>query len=118
MGKQSAMGGRLGNVIKNSSLGLINNVLPYALRFFARYIFVVYFGDTLPGVNSLFADVVLLFSFAEMGIFSAICFFLYKPIAEGDSEKTQSLLELFRKCNTIIIIAVSVVGLGFLPFWV
>ena len=77
MAKQSALGGRLGNVIKNSSLGLINNVLPSVLRFFSRYIFIIYFGDALLGVNSLFTDVVLLFSFAEMGIFSAVSFFLF-----------------------------------------
>lgn len=116
MAKQSAMGGRLGNVIKNSSLGLVNNVLPSLLRFFSRYIFIIYFGDALLGVNSLFADVVLLFSFAEMGIFSAVSFFLYKPIAESDHEKAQSYLALYRKFNTAIIILVSVVGLGFLPF--
>lgn len=116
MAKQSALGGRLGNVIKNSSLGLINNVLPSVLRFFSRYIFIIYFGDALLGVNSLFADVVLLFSFAEMGVFSAVSFFLYKPIAEQDHEKAQSLLALYRKFNIAIIIMVSVVGLGFLPF--
>ena len=116
MVKQSQMGGRVGNVIKNTMLALVNNVLPYALRFFARYVFVVYFGDTLLGINSLFADVVMLFSFAEMGIYAAISFFLYKPIAEGDYETTQSLLALYRKCNIVIIVAVSVVGLGFLPF--
>ncbi|MBR2923694.1 MAG: hypothetical protein IKC28_01580 [Clostridia bacterium] len=116
MAKQSAMGGRLGNVIKNSSLGLINNVLPSILRFLSRYIFIIYFGDALLGVNSLFGDVVLLFSFAEMGIFSAISYFLYKPIAEEDHEKAQSLLALYRKFNIAIIVMVSVVGLGFLPF--
>ena len=116
MAKQSALSGRLGNVIKNSSLGLVANVLPSVLRFFSRYIFIIYFGDALLGVNSLFADVVLLFSFAEMGIFSAVSFFLYKPIAEKDYEKAQSFLALYRKFNIAIIIMVSVVGLGFLPF--
>ena len=116
MADRSALGGRLGNVIKNSSLGLVNNVLPSVLRFFSRYIFILYFGDALLGVNSLFADVVLLFSFAEMGIFSAVSFFLYKPIAEQDHERSQSLLALYRKFNIVIIVLVSVVGLGFLPF--
>lgn len=116
MAKQSALSGRLGNVIKNSSLGLVANVLPSVLRFFSRYIFIIYFGDALLGVNSLFADVVLLFSFAEMGIFSAVSFFLYKPIAEKDYEKAQSFLALYRKFNIAIIVMVSVVGLGFLPF--
>ncbi len=116
MADKGSMGGRLGNVIKNSSLGLINNVLPSILRFFSRYIFIIYFGDALLGVNSLFADVVLLFSFAEMGIFSAVSFFLYKPIAEKDHERSQSLLALYRKVNLVIIVLVSVVGLAFLPF--
>ena len=78
--------GRAGNILKNSTTGLINNVLPSILRFFTRYVFILYFGDTLLGVNSLFADVVTIFSFAEIGIYSAISFFLYKPIAEKDTE--------------------------------
>ena len=116
MGKDNAMGGRLGNVIKNSSLSFATNVLPSILRFFSRYIFVMCFGDALLGVNSLFSDVILLFSFAEMGVFTAVSFFLYKPIAEQDTEAIQSFLGLYRVLNRILIVLVTVVGLGFLPF--
>ena len=108
--------GRAGNILKNSTTGLINNVLPSLLRFFTRYVFIMYFGDTLLGVNSLFADVVTIFSFAEIGIYSAISFYLYKPIAEKDTERIQAFLGLYRKLNRYIMLAVTVIGLGLIPF--
>lgn len=110
------LNGRAGNIVKNSTTGLINNVLPSILRFFTRYVFIMYFGDTLLGVNSLFADVVTIFSFAEIGIYSAISYFLYKPIAENDTERIQSFLGIYRKLNRYIMLAVTIVGLGFIPF--
>ena len=116
MGIKPSVGGRAGSILKNSSLGFLTNVLPSVLRLFSRYVFLMYFGDTLLGVNSLFTDVVAIFSFAEIGIYAAISFFLYKPIAEGDTDTIQSLLALFRKLNRYIMLAVTVVGLGFIPF--
>lgn len=116
MANEARVGGRAGNIAKNSLTGLTNNVLPSLLRFFTRYVFIQYFGDTLLGVNSLFADVITIFSFAEIGLNIAISFFLYKPIAEKDTEQIQSYLGLFRKLNRIVILAVTVVGLAFIPF--
>ena len=103
-------------MLKNSSLGFVTNVLPSILRFFSRYFFIMYFGDTLLGVNSLFSDVVLLFSFAEMGVFTAVSYFLYQPIAENNTEDIQSFLAVYRKLNLILIILVTVVGVAFIPF--
>lgn len=116
MADNPRLGGRAGNIVKNSSTGLLNNVLPSILRFFSRYVFLMYFGDALLGVNSLFADVVTVFSFAEIGVFAAVSYFLYKPIAEGDTERIQSLLSLFRTLNRFIILGVTVVGICFIPF--
>ncbi len=116
MASKPRIGGHAGNIAKNSITSLLSNVLPSMLRFFSRYIFIKVFGDTLLGVNSLFSNVITVFSFAEIGIYSAVLYFLYKPIADGDVEKIQSFLGLFRNIMKFLIAGVILVGLAFIPF--
>lgn len=68
------------------------------------------------GVNGLFADVLLLFSFADLGFGVAIMFSMYKPIAENDNAKVQSLLLFYRSIYNYVIIVLLVISFAFVPF--
>lgn len=86
------------------------------VSFVSRTIFIYYLGKTYLGVNGLFSNVLSLLSFAELGIGQAIIFSLYKPIADGDTERMLSLMNLYGKVYRILFFVVLALGLALLPF--
>ena len=107
---------RTDNIYKNTIWKFISTISGSLISFVCRYFFIHYIGDTLLGVNSLFSDVLVLFSFAEMGIGPALTYCLYDPISRHDTKKVQSLLGLYRKMYRGVMIIITLIGIGFIPF--
>ena len=84
---------RTNHVAKNILWAIINQAMMIALSLISRKIFLNVLGAELLGANSLFSDVISLFSFADLGFGTAVVFSLYKPIAENDQIKIKSLLQ-------------------------
>ncbi len=101
---------------KNVVFSLICQFINLALSFISRVFFIKTLGITYLGVNGLFTNVLMVLSFAELGIGNAIIYHLYKPIAEGDYEKIKSLLKLYKKAYQVIFAIVLVAGLLAIPF--
>lgn len=105
---------------KNSVRNIIFSVLAYLIQmvlgFFVRRYFIFYFNEQYLGLNSLFTNIISVLSLAEMGIGSAIVFAMFKPMAEGDKDKTRSLLNFYKKCYFTIGCVVLVLGLCIVPF--
>ena len=104
------------NVALNTIWALASQMALVMLGIFSRKIFLDYLGIELLGVNSLFADVLVLFSFADLGFGAAIMFSMYKPIAEADDEKVSSLLLLYRTIYRYVIVVLIIMSLSFVPF--
>ena len=85
------MGSRLKNTIKNSTWGVMYNLVATLLNFTTRTIFINKLGNEYLGINGLFTNILFILSFAELGIGHAITYAMYKPAAEGDKEKIKSL---------------------------
>lgn len=113
--KQS-INGRTGNVLKNAFWAFLSQLLISLLGLASRKVFLSRLGIELLGVNGLFSDVLLLLSFAELGIGAIIMFALYQPIAEGDTEKIRSLLKFYKTVYNLVIAIVVVIGFAFYPF--
>jgi len=107
---------RTENTIKNSSFGFVTQVINILLSFVARSAFIYILDVEYLGVNGLFTNILLLLSFAELGIGNAIIYSMYKPIAIGDNEKIKSLMRLFAKAYRMIGIFVFLAGLIVIPF--
>lgn len=107
---------RTRNVSINIGVAFICQVINLALNFISRTVFVKYLGVEYLGVNGLFTDILLILSFAELGIGNAIVFSMYKPLAEQDESKLCSLLALYKKAYKIIFFIVIVFGLIIVPF--
>ena len=106
---------RLANSVRNIKVGTIGLLVSYLCSFISRKVFVVYLSAEYLGLNGLFSNILSLLSLAELGVGSAICFSLYKPLAFKETYKIQALMQLYRKAYTIIGLAVLVVGLSFTP---
>lgn len=107
---------RTTNTIKNiffSSGGLL---ISQIITFICRTIFIEILGKQYLGIDALFINIMLMLSLAELGVGQAITFSLYKPLAENDIKKVNSLMALYKKVYQYIGVGIIFVGLMIMPF--
>lgn len=107
---------RTKNTIKNSYYGILTQIVNIIISFISRTAFIYVLGVEYLGVNGLFTNILMLLSFAELGIGNAIIYGMYKPLATKDKEKIKSLMAVYSKAYKAIAIFVFVVGLLVIPF--
>ncbi len=107
---------RTANTAKNASFGLVSQILNIILSFISRTVFIYVLGVEYLGINGLFTNILMLLSFAELGIGNAIIYGMYKPLAMDDKEKLKSLMALYAKAYKAIGLFVFVAGLLVIPF--
>lgn len=107
---------RVKNVMNNVFFSLICQAVNLIMQFVGRTVFIHTLTEEYLGINGLFANILTILSFAELGIGEAIIFNLYKPLAENDRKKTASLMLLYKKAYTLIGIFVAVAGVCVVPF--
>lgn len=96
--------------IKNSFVSLVAQILTLISQFVMQIIFVRYMTANYIGANGLFANLMNLLSFAELGIGAAITFSLYKPIAEKRYAEIDVLLTFYKKVYRGIGITILIAG--------
>lgn len=94
---------RTENVYLNVFWLALCQILTVGLSFLSRRFFLQEMGIELLGVNSTFSDILIIFSFADLGIGTAIAFSLYKPISDNNKEKIKSLLAFYRKIYYFVV---------------
>lgn len=107
---------RTQNISRNVATVVVTRVLTLIFSFVSRTIFIYLLGKEYLGIDGLFTSILTVFSLAELGIGNALIYGLYKPIAEGDVDKSQRLLTLYKKAYNVIFYAVLAIGLCILPF--
>lgn len=100
----------------NMFTGMVGYGINTAVGFICRIIFVRTLSADYLGVSGLFSNILSMLSLAELGISSAITFALYKPLAQGDEQKTATIMRFYRKAYTAIGCIVAIIGLAMLPF--
>ena len=100
----------------NMTLTGIMRVVSMMSLFLMKTILINTLGVQYVGVSSVFADLVMLFSFAELGIGSAIVFALYKPIEERDFRKIAQLMNFYKVAYRWVAIAIFLIGISLIPF--
>ena len=102
--------------MKNIVFGLGGQILNILMSFLMRTVFV----NTLPaeylGVNGLFTNILMVFSLADLGVGTAIIYSLYKPIAVGDKQKIQALMNMYASAYRTIGLVIIGMGLAMTPF--
>lgn len=102
--------------VKNVGIGSALQIFALLLSFITRSIFLKLLGIEYLSVDGLFANILTILNFTELGIGSAIMYSLYKPIAENDYEKIGALMNLFRQAYRYIACTIFVLGLCVIPF--
>ena len=106
---------RINKVTKNATVSSVCKVIDLILNFIVRTLFIKYLSEEYLGINGLFGNVLMLLSFAELGIGNAITYSLYKPIANEDKEKIKSIMNLFKVAYRIIATVVLIIGFALVP---
>ena len=105
---------------KNSMLIMatsgVRQVLTLLLSFASRTVFIYVLGASYLGVNGLFSNILAMLSLTELGIGSAISYYLYKPIAQDDKERIKSLMQFYQNCYRMVGLAIIGFGCLIMPF--
>lgn len=108
--------GRVQKAAKNIFFGYLSNFMILILGFWQRDVFIRVLGETLLGVNTLYADILSVLSLAELGIGTALNYSLYKPVANRDYEKIKSYMRLYKKAYLTIACVIGIIGIAITPF--
>lgn len=100
------------NVLSASAFQLVNIILKFALR----TVFIYTLGKEYLGLNGVFSNILSILSLSELGIGSVIIYDMYKPIADNDTDKVNSLLHFYRTIYACIGTAIFVLGICLVPF--
>ena len=104
------------NSIKNTIVSILMSIITILIGLVTQKIFIKILGTEYLGINGLFTNILSMLAIAELGIGSAIIYSLYKPIAQNDKEKINSLIGFYKKSYRIIALIVSIIGICVIPF--
>ena len=102
--------------ILNVSAAIASRVLLLVSALLVRRLLIRYVGNDVNGLNSLYTSVIGMLAVVELGVGSAISYSMYKPIVEGDKEKTAALYGLYQQAYRIIGSIILTAGLAVMPF--
>ena len=81
--------------VKNIMISFGTQMILLILKFVVQTLFIVNLGQLYIGTNSLLTNVFTVFSFAELGLGTAIAFNLYRPIAEDNKAKISAYMRFY-----------------------
>lgn len=110
------MNRRKKNVLRNSFWGVICKLIQSVCPFIVRTIMISTLGKEYTGLGGLFTSILKILSLAELGFSSAITYNMYGPIARGDKNKIDALINAYRKIYHVVGIIVLIIGIIILPF--
>lgn len=116
MSEEGRKRGRVWFAERNIVFGYIGQLATSLMSFVLRTIFIMNLSEELLGVNSLYTNILSILSLAELGIGTALNYSLYKPVAEGNTEKIKSYMQMYRKCYRVIACVIAIIGLCLAPF--
>lgn len=107
---------RLENTSKNMAYSMVNRLVAAMTSTVSRIVFTRIMGETFLGINSLFTEVLSVLALTELGMETAITFYLYKPLAEKDTEKLKSIMRFYKRAYQVIALIIAGIGLSLIPF--
>ncbi len=108
--------GRVQAAKKNILFGYVGQIVTMVMAFVLRTFCMRYIIEQILGVDGTFVEILSFLNMAELGIGTALNFSLYKPVAEGDTEKIKSYMQMYRRAYYYIAGVVGIVGLILAPF--
>jgi len=102
--------------LKNLFAGWLGQAVYIFINLILRKVFLNTLGMEMMGIQGLFANILNILSFAELGFASAFSYSLYKPLVEKDVERIQSIMHLFKVIYCVVGIFIFSAGTCLIPF--
>lgn len=102
----------------NARVNLIFYIILFFVSLFSRKYFLELLGNDAMGLNSTLQNILGILNLAELGVWSATAYALYKFIHDKNHEKIKEVITIFGQFYKIIgfvILGVSIVVMFFLP---
>jgi hypothetical protein len=99
--------------VKNLIISFGTQIILLILKFVVQTLFIMKLGQLYLGTNSLLTNVFTVFSFAELGLGTAIAFNLYRPIADEDHAKISAYMRFYKHAYQIMVSLLPYQGLLF-----
>lgn len=103
---------RTSKSIKNANVALFFYFVQMIIGFWSRKVFYEYLGSEVLGLDTTATTMLGFLNLAELGVGSAVGYFLYKPMFDGDTDKINEIVSLqgwiYRRVALIIIVAASI----------
>lgn len=102
----------------NVATTVITNFIIFFTAFAVQRVLVHTMGGDYNGLNGLFGSIISMMSLADLGIGTAIIYHMYRPVAEEDHKRINSLLHFYKKCYmgiSGVILLIGIVVSFFLP---
>lgn len=93
---------RVKKSITNVKVNTICYVFAFLVAFFTRKVFIDYLGTEFIGLASTLQSLLGFLNLAELGVSSAIAYFLYRPLFDSDQTKIRELVSLMGYIYRII----------------
>ncbi|MBU5452682.1 oligosaccharide flippase family protein [Pseudoflavonifractor sp. MSJ-30] len=106
---------RLGNTLRNFKFGAAAQLLVTLLGFVSRTVFIRVLGMEYSGVNGLYTSILDVLSLTELGLADVVVYSLYKPLAEGNTDRLAALMGYYKTIYHYIALIVGCIGLALIP---
>jgi len=106
---------RLGNTLRNFKFGAAAQLLVTLLGFVSRTVFIRVLGMEYSGVNGLYTSILDVLSLTELGLADVVIYSLYKPLAEGNTDRLAALMGYYKTIYRYIAAIVGCIGLALIP---
>lgn len=107
---------RTKNTARNAVATTLNRIVGLLIPFVLRTAIIKGLGEQYLGLSSLFSSVLQVLCLADLGFNSAIIYSMYRPVADGDTDRICALLKLYRQIYRTIGSGILIVGIALMPF--
>ena len=91
--------------VKNLIISFGTQIILLIFKFVVQTLFIMKLGQLYLGTNSLLTNVFTVFSFAELGLGTAIAFNLYRPIANEEHAKISAYMRFYKHAYQILLLS-------------
>ena len=106
---------RTENSRKNILYGILGKIIQLFVKFILRTVLIYYLGAVYIGLDGLFLNILSVLSVAELGISSAICFALYRPLQDENRYIVSAYIQFYHKVYILVGFVIFIVGILITP---
>lgn len=102
---------RVERSLKNGMVSVFAQLLVTASTFIIRTVIIYSLSIEYAGLQTLFASVMAILNLAEMGVYTSMVNYLYKPLALGEQERVKNIISLLGRIYKFVILLITLAGI-------